>query len=172
MSYSAPFPSHKITNRGFGCLPSSYIGNEVREKFERAANDFPFAAELLEISTMWGGYSLPLMMYDRASAPRKRWSDQGEVEDVSLDEGMGFQRDKTYNAIEYLERANLISLVCEDEYKKLNVDKVLQKCLIEQARDLDQLRKRSLMLMCHVFPGNKEIEPMYVMLSIHLCTTH
>ncbi|OBT60462.1 hypothetical protein VE03_10127 [Pseudogymnoascus sp. 23342-1-I1] len=170
-----------IQNRGFGCLPnnpvtgpascrtassSSYIGNGTqslngtRERFERATNHFPFAAELLEISTMWGGNALPSMMYGRASAPRKRWNSQGEIEEVYLEDGMGFQLDGTYNAIEYLKTANLLILDSnEDGYEKLSVDKNLQQYLKERLLDSDLLRTRSLMLMCHLFPGNKEIEP-------------
>jgi hypothetical protein len=157
---------------------SSYIGNGTqslngtRERFERATN-FPFAAELLEISTMWGGNALPSMMYGRASAPRKRWNSKGEIEEVYLEDGMGFQIDETYNAIEYLKSANLLILDSnEDGYEKLSVDKSLQQYLKEQLLDSDLLRTRSLMLMCHLFPGNKEIEPLYVMLSVDLCMTH
>jgi hypothetical protein len=65
---AAPMTVLSVQNRGFGCLPgpascrtasfSSFIGNgnqslnKTRERFERATNEFPFAAELLKISTM------------------------------------------------------------------------------------------------------------------------
>jgi len=44
---------------------------ESKKIFERVKNDFPFAATLLTISTIWGGKDLPHMMYARAAVPRK-----------------------------------------------------------------------------------------------------
>lgn len=120
---------------------------------------------------MWGGNALPLMMYDRATVPRKRWSSQGEVEKY-FDDGVGFRKVETHSAIEYLKSANLVSQFYEDGYERLTVDEGLQRYIKEQARDLDLLMSRSLMLMCHLFPGNKEMEPLYVVLSVDLCTMH
>lgn len=116
---------------------------------------------------MWGGDALPRMMYDRASSPRKGWNTQGEIEDVYLEDGMGFQGDETHNAIQYLKSANLLILDLNgdgDRYEKFSVDKGMQQYLKPQVRDLYLLKTRSLMLMCHLFPGSKEIEPLYVIL--------
>jgi hypothetical protein len=131
------------------------------EKFQRVKHNFPFAATLLTISTIWGGKDLPRMMYARATVPRKCWSSQGEVEEVFPEPGMRFEVSETAEAIDYLCSSKLLtSYSNEDGYERLSVDLSLQQYLEQQLQGSDQLRIRALMLMCHLFPGDKEIEPL------------
>jgi hypothetical protein len=91
----------------FRRLASSFVGDRTQslyepgEKFQLVMNEFPFAATLLKISTIWGGKALPRMMYARATFPRKRWNTRGEVEEVHLEAEMRFQVEETDAAIEY-----------------------------------------------------------------------
>jgi hypothetical protein len=141
---------------------------EPAEKFLRVKNDFPFAATLLMISAIWGGKALPRMMYARATVPRKRWNSQGEVEEVHLEPDLGFQASETTAAIEYLCSSNLLTLDSNvDGYEKLSVDTSLQQYLEQQLQDSEQMKIRALMLMCHLFPGDKEIEPLYVIIACY-----
>jgi hypothetical protein len=53
----------------------------------------------------------------------------------------------------------------EGGYEKLSVDPSLQQYLGRELQDSEQLKTRALMLMCHLFPGDKELEPLYVLLA-------
>ncbi|TAQ89347.1 hypothetical protein B7494_g2347 [Chlorociboria aeruginascens] len=134
---------------------------EPAERFLLVMKEFPFAATLLQISTIWGGKALPRIMYARATSPRKRWNTQGEIEEIPLEPEMQFQVEETDAAIEYLCSLNLVTLDSnEDGYEKLSVDTSLQQYLGQELQNSEQLQTRALMLMCHLFPGDKELEPL------------
>jgi hypothetical protein len=139
--------------------PMDYI--EAGEAFQRVGTEFGLAATLLEISTIWGGINIPRMMFDRIVLPQKRWNAEGEIEEAMLDPGIGAEFAQSTDAIKYLWSSGLvISERNEDGYERLTITPVLHRYLEQHIPDSEHSRAKALIIICHLFPGDKDIEPL------------
>ncbi|XMA13625.1 hypothetical protein WAI453_006416 [Rhynchosporium graminicola] len=137
--------------------------NKAGEAFLRVKTEFDLAATLLEILSIWGGLDIPRMMVDRILLPRKRWNAEGEIEEAMVDSDIGTEFAQCTDAITYLCSSGLVvQEQNEDRLERLTVTPVLHHYLEQQhIRVSENSRAKALIISCHLFPGDNDIEPFH-----------
>lgn len=133
---------------------------EPEKAFQRIKAELPIAAVLLTLATILGGVDIPRLIFDRAVKPRRRWSDQGEIEEVSLDSNVIEGFEQVDEAIGYLCAAGIVNLESRGGYEILSLMPRLHQFLEQEVKDDAEVRVRALMLVCHSFPADKDLEPL------------
>ena len=101
------------------------------------------------------------MMFDRLGKARKTWSEDGEVKEVMLDPTIvsEFARpDATINLLQYHNLLDVKEHV--DGYVRLHIRPSVSQYLENYMPPSDESRLRALIAVCHLFPGDKDIEPL------------
>lgn len=165
---------------------SSYIGDVEKTvctvweiNFKQIEQESPDAVNLLLLFSFLEPSCIPELILHRGSSPQKRWGSNGEViETRAEDEGIEncltnvIQGDLEFDiAIEKLLSFSLIS--CNKEsggLRNFSIHPLVQYCAVQRLSpsEVTRWRWQALLLICHAFPRNRYLEPLYV-LCLALC---
>ncbi|PVH67882.1 hypothetical protein DL98DRAFT_257397 [Cadophora sp. DSE1049] len=140
--------------------PSSMPYQTIEPILQRAQVEHPFALKLLSMIQIWGG-EIPRMMVDRVGEPRKDWSDDGEVKEVMLDPVTVSEFTQAPTSIHWLQSHDLLEVKEHgDRYTQLSIPPSVSRYLQVYMAPSDESKVLAIMLVCHLFPGDKDIEPL------------
>lgn len=139
--------------------------------FKQVERESPGAASLLLLVSFLEQSSIPEMLLHRGTTPQRRWSEDGEMIEVTAEtEGVEkhlvqvIQGDFEFDmAVEKLLSFSLISCNKESEgLRSFSIHPLVQYCAIKRLSPVDvrKWRWQALLLVCHAFPRNRFLEPL------------
>ncbi|GFF73987.1 hypothetical protein IFM60648_04080 [Aspergillus lentulus] len=139
--------------------------------FKQVERESPGAASLLLLVSFLEQSSIPEMLLHRGTTPQRRWSEDGEMIEVTAEtEGVEkhlvqvIQGDFEFDmAVEKLLSFSLISCNKESEgLRSSSIHPLVQYCAIKRLSPVDvrKWRWQALLLVCHAFPRNRFLEPL------------
>lgn len=141
--------------------------------FKQVEKESPGATCLLLLFSFLESSSIPEVVLHRGSSPQKRWGKDGEVteicaEDEGVDAGLAraIQGDLEFDtAVEKLLSFSLVSCNKESNgLRNFSIHPLVQYCATQRLSpsEVNRWRWQALLLVCHAFPRNRYIEPLYV----------
>jgi len=113
-----------------------------------------------------GGADVPEIMLSRANSPHKSWGSTGEMEEVTAFEA-GLRIDLLANAAEmnsaiYCLTSYAFITTKEGAFQKrgFSIDSHLQSYLVQSTPNPDAWKCQALILVCHTFPRDRDLEPL------------
>ncbi|EEP78060.1 predicted protein [Uncinocarpus reesii 1704] len=129
------------------------------------------AACLLYLFSFLQPFSIPEVLLQRGSCPQKRWSEDGEITEISAEnEGVETELVKVIQdvfefdtAVEKLLSFSLIS--CKREsggLRSFSIHPLVQHCAARRLSpsDVRKWRWQALLLVCHAFPRSRYLDPL------------
>lgn len=143
-------------------------------RYGKSISSSPDAVNLLLLFSFLEPSCIPELVLHRGSSSQKRWGSNGEVIEIPAgDEGVEdcltnvIQGDFEFDiAIQKLLSFSLIS--CNKEsggLRNFSIHPLVQYCAVQRLSpsEVNRWRWQALLLICHAFPRNRYLEPLYVL---------
>lgn len=131
------------------------ISARLVDAFERIKND-ALSVRLLSILRILG--RCPGRWFERATSPRQRWNDKGELESHLPD----FCQLHSLDIPGAMDLLLDNGLIIRDQEGCLALPPALKEYVVDHLPDQGAIRVCALLLTCHLFPGDKNIDSWYV----------
>lgn len=139
--------------------------------FEQLQQDSEDAAALLLLFSFFEPSAISEMVLHRGSLPQPRWSEDGEVAEVSPeDDGVEIELTKLIRdemrfdaAIEKLLSFSFISCNKEsNSWRSFAIHPLVQYCAVRRTHPLaaEKWRRQAVLLICHAFPRSRYLDPL------------
>lgn len=141
--------------------------------FKQLEQESPDAIRILLLFSFLEPSTISEVILHRGTSSQKRWDEYGEVTEIRAeDEGVDarlsrvIQSDFDFDvAVEKLLAFSLISCNAgTNGFRNFSIHPLVQYCVMQRLSqsEVNSWRKQALLLICHAFPRNRYIEPLYV----------